>query len=134
MRFICIALLGFFFCTCSSSIQQNDATISFSKQEHNFGSLKYKNPGDCIFEFKNPGKSALVIYNVKTSCGCTVPEWTKKPINPGSKGEIKIKYDSDFPGVFHKTITVYFNGENSPVTLKIKGKVQYPNDIMENEK
>ena len=134
MKFTSFILWLLIFSSCSSSIQRNDATISFIRQEHDFGSLKLKKQDSCTFEFSNSGKTALLINNVKTSCGCTVPEWTKKPVKPGTKGEIKIKYDADFPGTFYKTITVYFNGENSPVTLKIKGKVQYPNDTMANEK
>ncbi len=42
-----------------------------------------------------------------------------------NKGGIKIKYDAVFPGVFHKTITVYFNGKGSPVRLSVKGQVGY---------
>jgi len=134
MKSICFIIIVLIFCTCSSSIQRNDATISFIKQEHDFGILVLKKKVGCTFEFSNPGKTVLLINNVKTSCGCTVPEWTKKPVKPGTKGEIKIKYDADFPGAFHKTITVYFNGDNSPVTLIIKGKVQYPDDITANVK
>ena len=134
MKFIGFITLILFLIACSSNVQHRDATINFKKLEHDFGDLTYKEPDSCAFEFINPGQSALFVNNVKSSCGCTVPVWTKKPVMPGSKGEIKIKYDSDFPGAFHKTITVYFNGENSPVTLKIKGKVQYPNDMMANEK
>jgi hypothetical protein len=114
---------------CSPHDQQNAATIRFFKQDHDFGNLKFKIPGECTFVFENPGKSALLIYNVKTSCGCAAPEWTKRPIKPGTKGEINIKYNSEFPGIFHKTIMVYFNGANSPTILKIKGKVEYPDSI-----
>lgn len=134
MKSICFIIIVLIFSTCSSSIQRNDATISFIKQEHDFGSLVLKKQVGCTFEFSNPGKTVLLINNVKTSCGCTVPEWTKKPVKPGTKGKIKIKYDADFPGAFHKTITVYFNGDNSPIQLKIKGKVQYPDEITANVK
>ncbi len=70
----------------------------------------------------------LIINDVKTSCGCTVPEWSKEPIRPGRKGQITIKYDADFPGVFHKTVEVFYNGVDSPYMLGIKGEVEYPED------
>jgi len=111
---------------CSTSVNRNDASISFNKEKHDFGTIQYKKEAACTFEFSNTGKSALVIYDVKSSCGCTVPEWTKEPIRPGKKGLLKIKYDAAFPGVFHKTVEVTYNGPGSPVSLEITGEVEYP--------
>jgi hypothetical protein len=87
--------------------------------------VPFKKEAACTFEFSNTGKSALVISDVKTSCGCTVPEWPQKPILPGEKGLLKIRYDAAFPGVFHKTVEVIYNGTGSPVTLEIYGEVEY---------
>jgi len=68
----------------------------------------------------------LIISDVQTSCGCTVPEWTKEPLRSGKKGMLTIKYDAAFPGVFHKTVEVTYNGPDSPVSLEISGEVEYP--------
>ena len=118
-----LTLLLFFF-SCTSPVTQNDAFIRFDLQEHDFGAIPLKEEVQYSFEFSNPGKTPLIISNVKTSCGCTVPEWPRKPVKPGAKEKIKVKYDAAFPGVFHKTITVYFNGKDSPVWLSIKGQVR----------
>ncbi len=115
--------------SCSPTEIMRDAEINVSSKEHNFNSLPYKKEAEYSFQFTNPGKTPLLIFDVKTSCGCTVPEWTKKPIKPGKSGEIKIKYDAAFPGVFHKEILVYYNGQDSPVKLSIKGQVEYPDDL-----
>jgi hypothetical protein len=115
-------------CACSSTVPQNAATISFSKEKHDFGTILYKKEVAYSFEFTNPGKTMLIINNVKTSCGCTVPEWSKAPIRPGENGLIEIKYDAAFPGVFHKTVEVFYNGAGSPYSLEIKGEVKYPED------
>ena len=117
-----LTLLLFFF-SCTSPVTRNDAVIRFNGQEHDFGTIPLKEEVYYGFEFSNPGKTPLVISHVKTSCGCTIPEWPRKPVKPGAKGEIKVAYDAAFPGVFHKTITVYFNGKDSPVRLSIKGQV-----------
>ena len=111
---------------CSTTVTRNDASIGFNKVKHEFGMIPHRKGADCIFEFSNTGKSVLIIYDVKTSCGCTVPEWTKVPIRPGKKGLLKIKYDAAFPGVFHKTVEVIYNGPDSPVGLEINGEVEYP--------
>ena len=117
--------LFLFIFSCSTPVNRNDAVIRFKGQEYDFGTISLKEEVYYGFEFSNPGKTPLVISNVKSSCGCTIPEWPRKPVKPGAKGEIKVAYDAASPGVFHKTITVYFNGKNSPVELKIKGKVEY---------
>ena len=115
-----------FMVACSSPVTRNDAVIRFNGQEYDFGTIPLKEEVRYGFEFSNPGKTPLVISNVKTSCGCTIPEWPRKPVKPGAKGEIKVAYDAASPGVFHKTITVYFNGKGSPVLLSIKGQVGLP--------
>lgn len=115
--FVFLVLLS----ACSTTVTRNDASIGFNKEKHDFGTIAYKKEAACTFEFSNTGKSVLIIYDVKTSCGCTVPEWTKEPILPGKKGLLKIKYDAAFPGVFRKTIDVTYNGSGSPVSLEING-------------
>ena len=111
---------------CSSPVAHQDAQIRFTSEEHDFGVVPYKKASGCRFEFSNPGKTVLLISDVRTSCGCTVAEWTQTPVKPGKSGTIRVKYDAAFPGVFHKEVTVYYNGVASPAVLKIKGEVAYP--------
>ncbi len=119
------------FYSCSSNISNNDALIQFAETENNFGKLTYKQEAEYIFEFTNPGKTPLVISNVETSCGCAAADWTKEPVKPGKSGQVTVKYDAAFPGVFYKTIKVHYNGEDSPVQLSIKGQVEYPENLEE---
>ncbi|MCK9413573.1 MAG: DUF1573 domain-containing protein [Prolixibacteraceae bacterium] len=123
-KFYSIVLL-ILFGACATPVVRNDASIGFAITKHDFGMVPFKKEAACTFEFSNTGKSALVISDVKTSCGCTVPEWPQKPILPGEKGLLKIRYDAAFPGVFHKTVEVIYNGTGSPVTLEIYGEVEY---------
>lgn len=100
--------------------------IAFKKEVFDFGKIPAGKSVSTVFEFSNTGESPLLIKDVTTSCGCTVPEWTKDIIEPNENGEIKILYDAKYPGRFNKTITVFHNGENSPQELTIKGEVPYP--------
>lgn len=115
--------------SCSSMPPKNDAVIHLNNKEYNFGPIPCKKEAECIFKFTNPGKTPLVISNVETSCGCTAADCTKEPVKPGKSGQIMIKYDAAFPGTFEKTITVHYNGKDSPAILKIKGQVAYPEDV-----
>lgn len=112
--------------SCSVSITPYDAIIQFNEREYDFSSIVLTKKVEYNFIFSNTGKTPLIISNVKTSCGCAVPEWPREPIKPGEKGEIKVRYDAASPGFFHKTITVHYNGKDSPVQLSIKGQVEYP--------
>lgn len=100
------------------------AQIKFDNTVHNFGSFSENQPiQTCSFKFTNVGTAPLVINQAVGSCGCTVPQYTKTPIRPGEKGEIKVTYKGKglYPGHFKKTITVRTNGEPSMVRLYIEG-------------
>ncbi len=100
-------------------------TISFERTEHNYGQI---NEADgrvsTIFEFTNSGNEPLVLSNVRASCGCTTPKWTRTPIEPGQKGQITVTYNpAGRPGRFQKSITITSNATNPTTKLYIKGEV-----------
>ena len=98
--------------------------IEFTKETHDYGTIKYGADGTCTFEFKNTGNAPLIISNAKGSCGCTVPEWPKEPIAPGAKAKITVKYDTKRPGAINKSVTITSNAENEPTkVIRIKGNV-----------
>lgn len=99
--------------------------ITFDKTTHDFGKI---NEADgrvtTVFEFKNEGMVPLVLTNVRASCGCTTPKWTREPIEPGQTGTITVTYNpSGRPGRFQKTVTVTSNTEEATTRLYIKGEV-----------
>ena len=103
-----------------------DAKIAFPKETHDFGTIQEKD-GDVTvsFEFTNTGDTPLLITRATATCGCTTPDYTKKPLRPGEKGEIKVTYHAKGrPGPFDKSIYVYSNDpKNEKVLLTITGNV-----------
>lgn len=97
--------------------------IVFENTRYDYGEILVGSLGRCEFKFRNNGKLPLVLTNVQASCGCTVPQWSKEPVQAGKTGVIKIKYNTRIPGTFLKTITVSSTAKNSMVILSIKGKV-----------
>lgn len=91
--------------------------------DHDFSKIPQGIPASTTFEFENTGKVDLVLSNVKPSCGCTTPEYTKEAIAPGKKGYIKATYNAAGMGNFQKSITVSSNVSDQPVVLTIKGEV-----------
>jgi hypothetical protein len=100
--------------------------ITFKQKTYNFGKIPVEKSVSTVFEFSNTGKKTLLIKEVSTSCGCTVPKWSKEKIAPNETGEVSIVYDAKYPGRFNKTIIVVYNGKDSPIKLTIKGEVPYP--------
>lgn len=110
--------------TFAQEVGADGPKIEFKKDTHDYGDVKYGADGSCSFEFKNTGNAPLIISNAKGSCGCTVPEWTKEPINPGKTGAITVKYDTKRPGAINKSVTITSNAVNEPTKiLRIKGNV-----------
>ena len=96
--------------------------IQFNSLVHDYGNIFKGDNGVCNFDFKNTGKADLLLTNVSSSCGCTVPEWPKEPIPPGKSASIKVKYDTNRAGTINKNVYVDSNaGER--VTLSIKGNI-----------
>ncbi|WP_299117509.1 DUF1573 domain-containing protein [uncultured Winogradskyella sp.] len=99
------------------------AAIAFESEIIDYGTVFQNENGEKIFKFKNTGDAPLIISKVKTSCGCTVPKYSKEAIAPGESGELTIQYDTKKLGNFTKTITVMSNAKNGNKILKIKGNV-----------
>ena len=121
-----LVLTMLLFCGISATLAQKPAEIKFDKLTHNFGTFSEKEPVvNCAFTFTNVGESPLIINQAVASCGCTVPEYTKTPIQPGEKGEIKVTYNGTgkFPGHFKKSITVRTNGAVEMSRLYIEGEM-----------
>ena len=104
----------------------NGAEITFKETNHDFGTIPFKGNGSYEFEFVNTGNEPLILTQPKSSCGCTVPEWPRKPILPGESEVVKVTYkNTDRPGSFNKYVTVFSNAKvNKEVKLHIKGTVE----------
>jgi len=105
--------------------QTKKPKITFKETEFDFGKFpEERGKVSHTFEFTNTGGEPLIINNVRSSCGCTVTDWSKKPIQPGEKGYIKATYNASHrPGKFTKTITVSSNAVNSVEVLRVRGEV-----------
>jgi len=101
----------------------NAPTIEFEKEVHDYGTIEQGDDGNCVFVFTNNGKEPLILSDVKSSCGCTVPKWPSEPIGPGKSNEIKVKYNTKRLGKINKTVTVYSNAGTPVKTIKITGNV-----------
>ena len=104
--------------------QQISPQIEFETTIIDYGTIENGSDGARVFKFKNTGSADLIITNVKSTCGCTIPKKPDGPIAPGESSEIIVRYYTKRTGPFRKTITVSTNQENNPIiALKLKGTV-----------
>jgi hypothetical protein len=108
------------------AVQAPAKVVTWNEQMHDFGKITQNAPTIVAFEFTNETSGPIVITAARSSCGCTVAEYTKEPVKPGEKGEVKATYNSARVGSFAKTITVTFDGIEQPEVLTIKGEVEIP--------
>ncbi len=123
MKNFLVLFIVFFSYTLVHS-QEMKPEISFEKTVIDYGTVNKGDNGVREFVFTNSGNAPLIISNVKSTCGCTIPKKPEKPILPGESEKIQVKYDTKRVGFIRKSITVTSNAASSPTTiLKIKGQV-----------
>jgi hypothetical protein len=98
--------------------------VSWKADMVEVGEIPQNVPKPIEFQFKNTGKTDIVITNVKPTCGCTVADYTKTPIKAGEVGKVTATYNAANKGAFTKTITVTTNAEEKPKSLTFKGTVK----------
>ncbi|MBP1225126.1 DUF1573 domain-containing protein [Flavobacterium sp. 1355] len=99
------------------------STIVWKAETIDVGEIPQGTPKAIVYEFKNTGKTAVVITNVVGSCGCTATDYTKEPVLPGKSAKVTATYNAANKGAFTKTVTVTTNAETAPKTLTLKGTV-----------
>jgi hypothetical protein len=104
---------------------QSSKELNFPLTIHDFGQiLEADGPVTHEFTFANTTSRPLRVVDVKASCGCTTPGWSKGEIAPGASGFIKAQFDPfNRPGPFTKTLTVITDAAEGTIILTIKGNV-----------
>lgn len=72
----------------------NVARIEFVEEQYNFGEVQEGAIVKHTFRFKNTGKVPLLISNVRSTCGCTVPTWPEEAIAPGGENQIDVEFNT----------------------------------------
>lgn len=107
----------------ASKIETTASTIAWKAETIDVGQIPQGTPKAIVYEFKNTGKTAVVITNVQGSCGCTATDYTKEPILPGKTAKVTATYNAANKGAFTKTVTVTTSAETTPKILTLKGTV-----------
>ena len=111
------------------NVTTQNPKIEFTEQEYDFGCFEPVG-NDTLkshsFRFQNTGQQPLVIIHVASGCGCTRPQYTKTPIQPGDTGIVTVNYKGYGQpiGNFRKSVTVYSNDPRSYTRIFIRGTLK----------
>ncbi len=98
--------------------------MAFDVQEHEMGRLTEAEPSAFTFRFVNEGDAPLMLAEVESNCGCTIPAYTSDAVAPGGSGEVAVRYETaGRPGPFESAVRVTTDAGQA-VTLRISGVVQ----------
>lgn len=110
-------------CSLCASAQQS---LVFEPAEWDFGSVRESDgPVSHTFTAHNRSDRPLVILRVVSTCGCTVPEYSREPILPGRSATVRITFDpTGRPGAFDRELAVFDSDRRKVATLRIRGTVE----------
>lgn len=97
--------------------------IEWDATNHDFQTVKAYNQVKHKFSFTNNSDEPVLISRVKSSCGCTVAGYQKKPVAPDSTGTVSVAFRYGRTGNFRKSVVVQF-GSGEKYFLVVKGTVE----------
>jgi hypothetical protein len=136
LLFTSLALVSFTSCkeNASEKINQENVTkaaerdaqtivypsVTFDKVAHDFGEIQNGTPVETVFTYTNSGQSPLVVTDIKSTCGCTVPQgWSREPLAPGASSQFTVKFNGKGANKVSKTITLTTNTERGREQVRI---------------
>ena len=122
-----VALVMALTVSAQEQAQVQKQIVEIAEKTYDFGTIKEEDGRvSHVFTLKNVTEGPLTIKNVRASCGCTTPAWSREPIAPEAEAQITVTYNaSGRSGAFHKSVTVTLSNGTEDFTqvLFIKGKV-----------
>jgi len=100
----------------------------FDNTTYDFGTVR-ENAESVVHEYKitNAGEAALAIIWVKPNCGCTAPEYPRKPLKSGESTMIKVTFNPvGQKGEVDKSIRIKLrngSGKSEELSLRLTGVV-----------
>lgn len=122
-KLIILCSVVFLFAAVTAFNAEEKAEFKFEKEAHDFGKIPQGKPVSIEFKFTNIGDEPLIISNIESVCGCTVPKYTNTPVLKGQSGTITVTYNAAALAPFSKGLTIRSNAKTPVKVIYIKGEV-----------
>ena len=122
-KLIILCSVVFLFASVAAFKVEEKAEFKFEKETHDFGKIPQGKPVSVEFKFTNTGNEPLIITNIESVCGCTVPKYTNTPVLKGQTGTISVTYNAAALAPFSKGLTIRSNAKTPIKVIYIKGEV-----------
>jgi hypothetical protein len=122
-KLIILCSVVFLFASVTAFKVEEKAEFKFEKETHDFGKIPQGKPVSVEFKFTNTGNEPLIITNIESVCGCTVPKYTNTPVLKGQTGTISVTYNAAALAPFSKGLTIRSNAKTPIKVIYIKGEV-----------
>ena len=105
---------------------QEWARKMFTVTSHNFGTVAKGSKTEYRFVFRNIYKEDVHVVGVRTSCGCTSPEVTRRDLKTHETAEVVATFNTrTFLGQHGATLTVTFDRPfRAEVQLRVSGNIR----------
>ena len=101
--------------------------MTFDRKVHDFGTIEDGAPQETVFSYTNTGDAPLVLSEIKSTCGCTVPQdWSRAPLLPGESSQFTVKFNGKGANKTTKTVTVNANTQNGSESVRIMAFINKP--------
>ncbi len=109
---------------CSGTKYSDGPIVEWNKIDYDFGTIEEDVPVTTTFILTNISEKEIQIDNIRTTCGCTSPDWTQRVIEPQDTAHVLVEYDAKDKGEFAKVIKVFLNRQRKGESLFIQGEVK----------
>ena len=101
--------------------------MTFDKNLHDFGTIMDGEAQETVFSYTNTGEAPLVITEIKSTCGCTVPQdWSRAPLLPGESSQFTVKFNGKGMNKTSKTVTIKANTQRGTESVRISAFINKP--------
>jgi len=105
------------------------AEMTFDKTFHDFGTINNGAAQETMFSYKNTGDSPLVVTDIKSTCGCTIPSWSKEALSPGESSQFTVKFNGKGSNKVSKSVTVFANTKKGKEIVTISAFINNSNSV-----
>lgn len=110
--------------TASQPVDPNRALLRWDTQHYDFGTAVDGEVVAYDFRFTNVGKKPLHITGSDTECGCAIPVYDEKVVNPGQSEVVTVQFSTaGREGPADKKVSIFTDVLPSRHILRLTGTV-----------